>query len=215
MEYYHVAGVDGILADLGVSSWQFDKEERGFSYRTSHQPLDMRMNRAQPLTAADILQRYDEAALIRTFSEHGEIRNAKTLVSEISKARATMQISDIGVLQQIIAPCIRGNRMRYLSQVFQALRIEVNAEDEALREFLLAAGHVLKDKGRLVVISYHSGEDRIVKQFIKSEQEDGAGNTIEFLPINKKPVTPDENQISENTRARSALMRIAEKNVVK
>jgi 16S rRNA (cytosine1402-N4)-methyltransferase len=214
MMYYHVAEVHGILADLGVSSWQLDQESRGFSYR-SLQPLDMRMNRGQSITAADILHRYDEDALIRMFSEHGEIRNAKTLVAEISKARATMRISNAGMLQEIIAPCIRGNKMRYLSQVFQALRIEVNAEDAALREFLEASGKMLCDRGRLVIISYHSGEDRLVKQYLKQEYEDDSGRKFEFLQLNKKPVTPDDEQIKENIRARSALMRIAEKTVFK
>ncbi len=210
MHFYNVPAVNGILADLGVSSWQLDQDDRGFSYRT-RQPLDMRMNRAQSANAADILHSYDEAALIQMFSEHGEIRNAKTLVAEISKARATMRIADAEMLQQVIAPCIRGNRMRYLSQVFQALRIEVNEEDKVLREFLIAAGEVLSDKGRLVVISYHSGEDRLVKQFLKKEHENDSGIKFRFLMMNKKPVVPDENQITENIRARSALMRIAEK----
>lgn len=208
--YYDIPEVHGILADLGVSSWQLDQDDRGFSYRT-RQPLDMRMNRAQPMTAADVLHTYDESALIQMFSMHGEIRNAKTLVAELCKARATMKIADADMLQQIIAPCIRGNRMRYLSQVFQALRIEVNEEDKALQEFLEAAGDVLGDKGRLVVISYHSGEDRLVKQFLRQEHEDDAGNPYGFLQVNKKPVIPDETQIEENIRARSALMRIAEK----
>ena len=210
MQYYHVTEVHGILADLGVSSWQLDQDDRGFSYRT-RQPLDMRMNQAQSITAADILHSYDEEALIRMFSEHGEIRNAKTLVAEICKARASMRIADTEMLQQIISPCIRGNRMRYLSQVFQALRIEVNDEDNALRTFLIAAGEVLSDKGRLVIISYHSGEDRLVKQYLKKEHEDDSGIKFRFLLINKKPVVPDEEQITENIRARSALMRIAEK----
>jgi 16S rRNA (cytosine1402-N4)-methyltransferase len=172
------------------------------------------MNRAQSITAADILHSYDEAALIQMFSEHGEIRNAKTLVTEICKARATMRIADAEMLQQVIAPCIRGNRMRYLSQVFQALRIEVNEEDKVLQEFLAAAGEVLSDKGRLVVISYHSGEDRLVKQYLKKEHENDSGRKFRFLMMNKKPVVPDERQITENVRARSALMRIAEKTEV-
>jgi 16S rRNA (cytosine1402-N4)-methyltransferase len=171
----------------------------------------MRMNKAQSITAAEILQSYDESSLIQMFSEHGEIRNAKTLVAEICKARAMMKIQDAEVLMQVIAPSIRGNRMRYLSQVFQALRIEVNEEDVALKEFLEAAGDLLKDKGRMVIISYHSGEDRIVKQYLKQEQEEGAGAKFRFLQINKKPVVPDESQIEENIRARSALMRVAEK----
>ena len=212
MQYYRVRGVDGILADLGVSSWQIDQDERGFSYR-SRQPLDMRMNRAQQLTAAEILHSYDEAALIRMFSEHGEIRNAKTLVAEICKARATMRIDDAEMLLQVITPCIRGNRMRYLSQVFQALRIEVNAEDEALGDFLHAAGEVLNDQGRLVMISYHSGEDRMVKRFLKERHEDASGRQFGFRMLTKKPVVPDELEIERNSRARSALLRIGEKTV--
>jgi len=210
MQYYHVAGVDGILADLGVSSWQIDQESRGFSYRT-RQPLDMRMNTAQTLTAAEILHQYDEVSLVQMFSKHAGIRNARTLASEICKARATIRITDADTLLQVISPCIRGNRMRYLSQVFQALRIEVNAEDQALAEFLNAAGEVLNGGGRLVVISYHSGEDRLVKQYVKAEHEDAGGRSFGFKQITKKPLVPDELEIKENSRARSALLRIAEK----
>lgn len=213
MQYYHVDGVDGILADLGVSSWQIDQEARGFSYRTP-QPLDMRMNRAQRLTAADILQHYDADALQQMFSAHGEIRNARTLVAEICKARATIKIDNAALLQQIIAPCIRGNRMRYLSQVFQALRIEVNVEDKALDEFLVAAGEILHVGGRLVVIAYHSGEDRRVKHYLKETHRDAEGKEFGFHRINKKPITPVGTEIQENIRARSALMRIAEKYLI-
>jgi 16S rRNA (cytosine1402-N4)-methyltransferase len=210
ISYYHVAGVDGILADLGVSSWQIDQEERGFSYRTQQQ-LDMRMNQAQTVTAADILHQYDEVRLIEMFSAHGGVRNARTLAGEICKARATIGIADAETLLQVIAPCIRGNRMRYLSQVFQALRIEVNEEDKALAEFLTDAGDVLMENGRLVVISYHSGEDRLVKHYVKGTHQDSEGREFGFRQITKKPLIPDENQIKENSRARSALLRIAEK----
>lgn len=210
MIYYDVSAVNGILADLGVSSWQLDQAVRGFSYR-SPQPLDMRMNRAQPVTAADILNQYDEEALIRMFSRHGGVRNTRTLVSEICKARATMHIADTSAFMQIIEPCIRGNRMRYLSQVFQALRIEVNDEAGALEDFLQAAGKCLTEGGRLVIIAYHSGEDRMVKQYIKQIHADDDGGEFGFRQITKKPVTPDEIQIQKNVRARSALMRIAEK----
>ena len=210
MAYYHIDSVDGILADLGVSSWQIDQETRGFSYRTQ-QRLDMRMNQSQAVTAADILQQYNEVALVRMFSAHAGIRNARTLAVEICKARATIRITDAQTLMQVIAPCIRGNRMRYLSQVFQALRIEVNGEDSALADFLKAAGELLKPEGRLVVISYHSGEDRLVKQYVKGEYEDAGGRSFGFKQITKKPLIPDDKQIKENNRARSALLRIAEK----
>ena len=210
MIYYGVDALDGVLADLGVSSWQFDQAERGFSYRTQ-QALDMRMSRAQSTTAANLLHQYDEEALIRMFSVHGEIRNTRTLVAEIIKARATMHIADAATLIRVMEPCIRGNRMRYLSQVFQALRIEVNDEAGALADFLPAAGECLKEGGRIVVIAYHSGEDRMVKQYLKQEHTDTSGRVFGFRLINKKPVVPDENQIRNNIRARSALMRIAEK----
>jgi 16S rRNA (cytosine1402-N4)-methyltransferase len=210
MSYYHVSRIDGILADLGVSSWQIDQDVRGFSYRTP-QPLDMRMNRAQDITAADILRQYDEQALLRIFSDHGGIRNARTLVAEICKARATMHIEDSAILLDVITPCIRGNRMRYLSQVFQALRIEVNDEVRALSEFLQSAGDLLDEKGRLVVISYHSGEDRLVKHFLKGSHQDTSGREYRFDLMYKKPLVPDEAQIKENSRARSALLRAGEK----
>jgi 16S rRNA (cytosine1402-N4)-methyltransferase len=145
------------------------------------------------------------------FSAHGGVRNARTLAGEICKARATIGIADAETLLPVIAPCIRGNRMRYLSQVFQALRIEVNEEDKALAEFLTDAGDVLMENGRLVVISYHSGEDRLVKHYVKGTHQDSEGREFGFKQITKKPLVPDENQIKENSRARSALLRIAEK----
>lgn len=213
MYYYGITGVHGILADLGVSSWQLDQDDRGFSYRT-RQPLDMRMNRTQRTTAADVLRHYPEDTLVQMFSSYGEIRNAKTLVAEICKARATLRIDTAETLLQVIAPCIRGNRMRYLSQVFQALRIEVNDEMGALRDFLTAAGDLLADGGRIVVISYHSGEDRLVKHYLKGNYTDMQGRQYRFRVLNKKPVTPEMQQVSENIRARSALMRIAEKTMI-
>jgi 16S rRNA (cytosine1402-N4)-methyltransferase len=213
MSYYHVSGVDGILADLGVSSWQIDQEERGFSYR-SQQRLDMRMNQGQSVTAADIIHQYDEVRLVGMFSRHAGVRNARTLASELCKARATIRIADAETLLQVIAPTIRGNRMRYLSQVFQALRIEVNEEDKALEEFLVDSGEVLHESGRLVVISYHSGEDRMVKQYVKGIHQDTEGRSFGFKQITKKPIVPDEEQIKENNRARSALLRIAEKYLI-
>ncbi|HJW30041.1 MAG TPA: 16S rRNA (cytosine(1402)-N(4))-methyltransferase RsmH, partial [Saprospiraceae bacterium] len=156
MLYYGVAGkIDGILADLGVSSHQFDDPSRGFSYRYD-EPLDMRMNQAQSLTAADVLNSYSADQLQTMFSCYGEVTNAKTLAHHIVKARTSNQIRTTGQLVQIAEDISRGQKMKYLSQLFQALRIEINDEMNALKELLLGAVEVLKPGGRMVVISYHS-----------------------------------------------------------
>lgn len=211
--------VDGILADLGVSSHQLDSAARGFSYRYNAD-LDMRMNQQGDTTAADLLNAYSTADLVQVFSQYGEVRNAKTLAAAITKDRKAKALKTIGDLLQIIDPLVRGNRLRYLSQVFQALRIEVNDEMGALKEFLQQALEVLRPGGRLVIISYHSIEDRLVKNFLRSGHFDGEvekdfyGNIHRpFQLITRKAQLPSDEEIKRNPRARSAKMRIAEKKI--
>ena len=213
-----VRQVDGILADLGVSSHQFDTAERGFSFRFDA-PLDMRMNQGGDVTAADVIQTYHERQLQTMFSQYGEVRNARTLAQRLVQARAQgSSLGTIGELITALEPCIKGKRNRYLSQVFQALRMEVNEEIEVLKEMLQQATDVLRPQGRLVVIAYHSLEDRLVKNLIKKgtfEQEpekDEYGNF--YLPLkamHKKVIVPSPEEIQNNPRARSAKLRIAQK----
>ena len=208
--------VDGILADLGVSSFQFDTAERGFSIRYDG-PLDMRMDKRSELTAAEILRTYSEQQLHTLFEQYGEVRNSKQLAKHIVTQRKGMKVQTIAGLKAMLAPVIRGvNENRYLAQVFQALRIEVNEELGVLKEFLQQAAISLKPEGRLSVISFHSLEDRIVKQYMKRGRWDEPGayeEQIKLLlkPVNQKPIEPTEAEIKNNPRARSARLRIAEK----
>lgn len=209
--------VDGILADLGVSSHQFDTAERGFSYRFASD-LDMRMNQAGGMTAADLLANNDAEALQTMFSRYGEVRNAKTLALRIVEQRALRPIQRVEELIEVIEPVIRGNRPRYLAQVFQALRMEVNDEVGALSDFLADAKEVLATEGRLVVISYHSIEDRLVKSFLKTgnlkgevEKDFYGAINRPFKIITKRAVLASEEEIARNSRARSAKMRIGER----
>ena len=218
MDYYEVDGLDGVLADLGVSSWQFDNPERGFSYREDHS-LDMRMNQSQEVTAADIVMRYSADELVRVLSDFGQVRNAKTLARHIVESRAHAVIDTIGKFLEVVSRNIRGNRARYLAQVFQALRIEVNDEMTALSELLADATQMLKPGGRLVVISYHSVEDQLVKRWMKSgnamgrvETDDTGHRHVPFRLITRKPIVPAPEEIQVNNRARSAKLRVAEKN---
>lgn len=210
--------VDGVLADLGVSSHQFDVAERGFSFRFDA-GLDMRMNRDTDLTAFDVIMNYDEADLLRVFREYGELKNAYSIASRIVYRRKGEVIDTIEKLKSVLeslAP--RGKFNTFYAKVFQALRIEVNDEMGALREFLEKSIDVIKEGGRLVVITYHSLEDRMVKNFIKSGNiagkldKDFYGNVNRpFREINRKPIVPSEEEVGLNNRARSAKMRIAEK----
>ncbi len=209
--------VDGVFADLGVSSFQIDTAERGFAHRLDGK-LDMRMDVQSRKTAAEILNGYSAEELQRIFSEFGEVRNAKTLSEKIVGARLEKRFETIEGFIKVIAQTIKGNRNRYLSQVFQALRIEVNEEMNALKEFLAQSKEVLKQRGRLVVISYHSLEDRLVKNFIRSGNTEGIDvkddfgkKEVSFLAVTKKPLEASEAEILMNPRARSAKMRIAEK----
>ena len=210
--------VNGILADLGVSSHQFDVPERGFSTRFDAD-LDMRMDQSSQLTAKEVINTYSEEDLHKIFGIYGEIQNAKSLAKAVVTARLTQQIITISDLKSAIAKSIPKNKEhKYLAQVFQALRIEVNQEMEALKEFLLQTVDVLAVGGRLVVMSYHSLEDRLVKNFMAkgkfsgSVEKDFFGNEIKpFDLVVKKSITASEEEIKINNRARSARLRIAVK----
>lgn len=213
-----VIPVDGILADLGVSSYQFDQADRGFSIRFDAE-LDMRMNQSGDLTAKQVVNTYAEADLHRIFGIYGEIQNAKSLARTVVTARLNGSIDTIADLKNAIAGLIpRGKENKYLAQVFQALRIEVNQELEALKEFLFQAAEILKPGGRLVVMSYHSLEDRLVKNFIAKGKFSGElekdiyGNDDRpLVAVSRGAITATEDEIKQNNRARSAKLRIAVK----
>lgn len=210
--------VDGILADLGVSSFQFDTAERGFSIRFDG-PLDMRMDKRIERTAADVLNTYSETQLHKLFEQYGEVRNAKQLAKHIVNNRAAVALNSIDALKAMIAPVMKGNPNRYLAQLFQALRIEVNDEMGALKDLLMQSAQCLKPGGRLSIITFHSLEDRLVKQYMKrgtweEEEKDVFGRSTHIAPlrlINNKSIEPTEEEIKNNSRARSARLRIAEK----
>lgn len=210
--------VDGILADLGVSSYQFDAAERGFSIRFDG-PLDMRMDQRIEITAADVLRGYSEQELHRLFEQYGEVRNARQLAKHIVAERGKVALNSIASFKAMIAPVIKGLPNKYLAQVFQALRIEVNDEMGALKEFLEQAAMSLKKGGRMSVITFHSLEDRLVKQFFKHgtwnmPEPDMFGRVAHepmLKPVNNKPIEPTGQEVKNNSRARSARLRIAEK----
>lgn len=217
LKLHGVTKVDGILADLGVSSHQLNEADRGFSYRYDA-VLDMRMNQVGDITAGDILRDYDVEQLQRIFSEYGEVRNSKTLAEAIVAERESREIKTISDFLIILDPLVRGKRARYLAQVFQALRIEVNDEMAALRDFLDSTKEVLKSEGRLVVMSYHSLEDRYVKNFMKKGTFDGEFIKDDFGKIyrpfkvlTKKAVEASAEELKQNSRARSAKLRIAKR----
>ena len=218
LKFYQAIPVDGILADLGVSSHQFNKGERGFSIRFEG-PLDMRMNQGNSLTAEKVINDYTTEDLIRIFKEYGEIKNAKQLVFEIVNQREAGRIKKTQELIDIVEKFVPGKlRNKFLAQVFQALRIEVNDELGALKELLEQSYEVLKQGGRLSIITYHSLEDRLVKNFFKIGKFEGElekdfyGNPkLKFKQINRKPILPSEEEIKNNNRSRSAKLRIAEK----
>jgi 16S rRNA (cytosine1402-N4)-methyltransferase len=212
LKLHNAVPVAGILADLGVSSWQFDTPERGFSIRYDA-PLDMRMDKRQSVTAASVLQQYDEAALQQLFEQYGEVHNARTLAQRIVQARSSFPMKTVAELKAVAGGISKGNPQRYLAKVFQALRIEVNDELNALREMLYQAAEVMRPGGRLVVITFHSLEDRIVKDFIKNVKIKDEDNKVQerFRIVYKKPITPSPEEIKLNPRARSARLRVAEK----
>jgi 16S rRNA (cytosine1402-N4)-methyltransferase len=218
LKLYKTVPVDGILADLGISSYQIDHPERGFSTRFNGE-LDMRMNRDKKTSAKEIVNLYPEEKLKVIFREYGDLRNATKISRLIVTARKLNAINTTMELKEVLmAAAERGKENKFFAQVFQALRIEVNQELEALKEFLVQATDVLKTGSRLVVISYHSLEDKLVKNYFRSGNFDGNlqkdfyGNPIvPLIVINRKPIVPDEKEIVINSRARSARLRIAEK----
>ncbi len=219
LRYYDMLPVQGILADLGVSSHQFDVAERGFSTRFEAD-LDMRMDQQGGLTAQDVLNTYSESALYRIFHEYGEVRNANKLTEAIVRARKVAPIKTVSQLKEAIKSCVfKEKEHQYLAQVFQALRIEVNGELDALRQLLELSADVLAPGGRLAVISYHSLEDRLVKNYIAHGKFDGEadkdvyGNILgtKLRPVHRKAITASAEELIRNTRSRSARLRVAEK----
>ena len=218
MRYYGAVGkVDGILADLGVSSHHFDAEERGFSFRFDA-PLDMRMHGRGGFTAADVLNTYSEEELSKVLQVYGELKNARKMAGAIVRSRQRANYGSIASLLEVIRPMLpREREKKEMAKVFQALRIEVNHEMDALEEMLKGAVKVLRPGGRLVVLTYHSLEDRMVKNFMKSGniegkvEQDFFGNRLVPMKTVGKMVVPDEKEQAENPRSRSAKLRIAEK----
>ncbi len=218
LNYYSVEQVDTIFADLGVSSHDFDVPDRGFSFRFEGN-LDMRMNQNAKTDAAKIVNEYSEEQLEHIFRMFGEIKNSRQLASVICKSRKEVRIKTTTQLKEIVSECTpRAIENKYLAQVFQALRIEVNNEMDALKEFLEASLKLLKSGGRLVIVTYHSLEDRLCKNFMKTGnfegkvQKDFYGNvTSPFIMVNRKVITPDDEELKTNSRSRSAKLRIAEK----
>ena len=217
MQYYEVEALDGILADLGVSSHHFDEGERGFSFRYDA-ALDMRMNQTARLTAAEVVNTYSEEQLADIFYLYGEMKNSRKLAATIIKARKEKEIGTTGQLAELLRPLLgREREKKDMAKVFQALRIEVNGEMKALRQMLNGAIDMLKPGGRLVVLTYHSLEDRMVKNIMRSgniegkTEQDFFGNIISPLkPVKKGVAVPSEAEQQENPRSRSAKLRIAE-----
>lgn len=218
LRYHNAIPVNGILADLGISSHQIDVPERGFAHRYDAE-LDMRMDQGSDLSAQTVINEYDEQELAKIFWQYGEVKNSRKLAQTICSERTKAPIETVFQLKDAISNCIpKKIENRYLSQVFQALRIEVNKELETLKTFLEKSAEVMETGGRLVVMSYHSLEDRLVKNFINSGSFDGKaekdiyGNVdTPFKAINRKPITATDEEIAQNPRARSAKLRIAER----
>jgi 16S rRNA (cytosine1402-N4)-methyltransferase len=221
LRFHKISKVNGILADLGVSSHQINEAERGFSTRFNA-ALDMRMNQNEKTSAADILKSYSEEKLHKIFEQYGEVTNSKTLAKTIVEIRKSQALDTINEFKNAIYAVVKGNPEKYFAQVFQALRIEVNDELNALKELLQQSSDVLEDEGRLAIITFHSLEDRIVKNFfrygnIEGEQANdlyGKLRTNELKVITKKPIIPSAEEIKMNPRARSSKLRIAEKRKV-
>ncbi|MBS1622099.1 MAG: 16S rRNA (cytosine(1402)-N(4))-methyltransferase RsmH [Bacteroidetes bacterium] len=218
LRLHQVAAVDGILADLGVSSHQLNEGKRGFSTRFNAE-MDMRMDQHQKLTALEVVNTYTEPKLHKLFEQYGEVTNAKTLAKTIVSTRQSRPLKTTDEFQNALRSVVKGNPERYFAQVFQALRIEVNDELGALKEMLLQVADVLKPGGRIVVITFHSLEDRLVKNFFRHESFDVAEQNPfinvervnKLKRITKKPITASEEEVRSNSRARSAKLRIAEK----
>ncbi len=218
LRFYKIQKVNGILADLGISSHQINEAERGFSTRFDA-AMDMRMNRSDDKTAANVIKNYTEEKLHKIFEQYGEVTNSKTLAKRIVEIRKTNSIDSIKEFKNAVYPVVKGNPEKYFAQVFQALRIEVNDELNALKDLLMQSVEVLADGGRIAVITFHSLEDRIVKTFFKNgnfeieKEKDLFGNSEknELKAITKKPVVPTEEELKINPRSRSSKLRIAEK----
>lgn len=213
-----ITAVDGIMADLGVSSHQFDEAERGFSTRHNAE-LDMRMDQRQALTAFDVVSTYTEQRLHKLFEQYGEVTNAKTLAKTIVQVRSTTSLKTIDAFKNALREIVKGNPNKYFAQVFQALRIEVNDELGALKEMLQQIPSLLKPGGRVAIITFHSIEDRLVKNFFRrgsfdEPEENPFINTEtvnELMIVNRKPILPSEKELKQNPRSRSAKLRVAEK----
>jgi len=218
LRLHNITKVDGVLADLGVSSHQFDEAERGFSIRFNAD-MDMRMDRRQQVTAFDILQTYTEQQLHKLFEKYGEVTNARTLARTIVEVRGRVSLKTIDAFKNALRPVVKGNPNKYFAQVFQALRIEVNQELEALKDLLEQAKEVVKPGGRIAIITFHSLEDRLVKQFFRDgsfEEKDEnpfVQHTTEktFRLVTRKPVTAGAEELKNNSRSRSAKLRVAER----
>jgi 16S rRNA (cytosine1402-N4)-methyltransferase len=218
LRLYNIPKVDGILADLGVSSFQFDQAERGFSIRFDAN-LDMRMDARTKVKASDIVNTYSEKQLHKLFEQYGEVSNAKTLANTIVLQRKLTPVKTINDFKSMISACVKANPNKYLAQVFQALRIEVNQEMQVLNDFCKQAIDALQQKGRLCIISFHSIEDRVVKQSMKGEVDQHFDHNP-FLQhvinkrlklISSKPITASQEELKRNSRSRSAKLRVGEK----
>ncbi len=218
LNYAKIKKIDGIIADLGVSSHQFNDETRGFSFRFEGEP-DMRMNKKALRSSMDILNNYEEEELSLVFKNFGELRSARALAATIVKERESSKIKTIGQLNELIEQTIKTEKKnKIFAKIYQALRIETNREIEVLKKMLMQTPHVLNKGGRLVVLSYHSIEDRLVKNFIKTNNFEGnveqniyGESKLFFKAINKKTIVPDEQEIAVNNRSRSAKLRIAQR----
>lgn len=218
LRFHKIAKVNGILADLGVSSHQFNKAERGFSTRFDA-AMDMRMNHSEQKTAADVVKDYSEERLHKIFEQYGEVTNSKTLAALIVKQRKTQSLNTIAEFKHVIYPVVKGNPEKYLAQVFQALRIEVNDELNVFKEMLVQSVEVLEKGGRIAVITFHSLEDRIVKHFFRygnfegEQEQDMFGNKVfsSLKIVTKKPIIPGTEELKSNPRSRSSKLRIAER----
>lgn len=218
LRFYKITKVNGILADLGVSSHQINEADRGFSTRFDA-AMDMRMNRNETRTAAGIVKTYSEEKLHKIFEQYGEVTNSKTLAQKIVEARKSQRIETIKEFKNAVYPVVKGNPEKYFAQVFQALRIEVNDELNVLKELLAQSVEVLAKGGRIAVITFHSLEDRLVKNFFKNgnfepeQEKDLFGNPMksELKVITRKPIIPSKEELKENPRSRSSKLRIAEK----
>jgi len=218
LRYLGYKEIDGLIADLGVSFHQFDEQERGFSFRSDAQ-LDMRMNRKSGIRASDLLRTYDEEQMAGVFYRYGELDNSRKIARAVVKARQTKPVVTVKDLSEAVESLVPFNQEnKFYAKLFQSLRIEVNREMDALTDMLTQALQILKPGGRMVVITYHSLEDRLVKNFIRTGNFDGTaekdfyGNLlVPFRAINRKVIVPSEEEVAKNNRARSARMRIAEK----